>query len=83
MYSSGIWDGHPDSFKRCAVCDALSAWLEQQGACVTFRGLQYAVSDYLFEDVGYGIAPRELPPLFGLHAALLQKVAVPCGAIAE
>ncbi len=82
VYSSGIWDGRPDGFKRCMVCDALASWLEMQDVCVTFRGLKYAIEECMFGDT-VDAKRRELPPLFGLHAALLQKVVVPHGAVAE
>ena len=46
-YTSGIWEGMPDSFHTCERCDALQQALVASGFCISHGGLEYDYAEYL------------------------------------
>lgn len=71
IYSSGIWDGEPNSYKTCLSCEAVrNEYMMSTGETVCFGYLSEAIADTLYRDFG----PKDYAKSSGFSEATIRKI---------
>ena len=71
IYSSGIWDGEPNSYKTCLTCESVrNEYIKSTGEIVCFGYLGEAISDTFCRS----FSPEDYAKSSGFSVETIRKI---------